>query len=222
MKTYLSSGLIILLPIILTVMIVNFLINFLTHPFLESTTLFLEKLPFFHQSFFLFHLTSFIVFSSKLFILLMLCGFVLLMGLLGNLFLINLFFRFSDFIIHRLPFINKIYKACQEVVHNLFSSSKQFSQVVFAPFPHTGSLSLGLVTNEAIILKNSEHGSEQFVSVFIPGTPNPSVGFMLLFKKEKLLFVNLKVEEAMKFIVSCGIVMPDFEIIHSPSEAYEK
>lgn len=66
---------------------------------------------------------------------------------------------------------------------------------------------------------HQEYGD--LLSVFIPGTPNPSVGFLLLFKKEQLTFVNMKVDEAMKFIVSCGAVMPDFAVI-KPSVIYEK
>jgi uncharacterized membrane protein len=162
-----------------------------------------------------------ITFSSKALILFILSGFITLIGLFGKLFLIDFFFRLGDYLLHQLPFVKTIYKACQDVVHSLFSpSSKKFSQVVFAPFPNSDSLSLGLVANEEIGVKNSQEESEQLISVFIPGTPNPSVGFMLMFKREQLLFVSMKVEEAMKFIVSCGIIMPDFksEITNSPYE----
>lgn len=222
MKKYFSSGLAFLLPIILTIIIVDFLINFLTEPFLELTKSFLGQLQIFHHPLLLFHHSTLIIFFSKALILFILSGFVILIGLFGKLFLIDIFFRLGDYLFHKLPFINKIYKACQDVVHSLFSSSsKKFSQVVFVPFPNAKSLSLGLVANEAIQMDNCEQESEQLISIFIPGTPNPSVGFMLMFKREQLLFINMKVEEAMKFIVSCGIVMPDFEIVQ-PQGNYEK
>lgn len=222
MKKYFTSGLAILLPIILTVMIVNFLINFVTQPFLNSTQALLEKLIFPHHSFFLFNQTTFVILSSKFLVLVFLISFTILMGICGKYFLIDVLFRFGNYFLHKLPFINKIYKACQDVVHSIFSSSsKKFSQVVFVPFPSPDNLSLGLVTNDSIKIVNCQHESENLVSVFIPGTPNPSVGFMLMFKREQLLFVNMKVDEAMKFIVSCGIVMPNFKTLH-PHEAYEK
>lgn len=222
MKKYFSSGLIILLPIILTIIIVNMLINFLTHPFLQPTKNLLEQFIFFHHPLFLFHHSLLITFSSKILILFILSGCIILIGLLGKLFLIDIFFQIGDSFLHQLPFVNKIYKACQEVVHSLFSaSSKKFSQVVFAPFPNTHNLSLGLVANQTIELKNCGQKEEELISVFIPGTPNPSVGYILMFKREQLLFVNMKVDDAMKFIVSCGMIMPDFEIIQ-PCETYEK
>lgn len=222
MKKYFTSGLAILLPAILTIMIVSFLINFLTQPFLESTITLLEQLDFFNHSFFLFHPKTIVILTSKAFILLFLSGFILLIGLFGKLFLIDAFFRLGDYLLHKLPVINKIYKSCQDVVHSLFSSSsKKFSQVVLVPFPNSSNLGIGLITGDAIKLANCQQETGHLISVFVPGTPNPSVGFMLMFKREQLHFVNMKVDEAMKFIVSCGVVMPDFEIIQ-PDEAYEK
>ncbi len=222
MRKYFISGLAILLPMIFTVMIVSFLINFLTQPFLEFTKALLSQMEFFHHPFLLFHSVTFLSLSSKTLILICLSGFIILIGLFGKLFVINGIFRLGDYFLHKLPFVNKIYKTCQDIVHSLFSpSSKKFSQVVFVPFPNSNNLSIGLITGDLIKLENCQQESEALVSVFIPGTPNPSVGFMLMFKRSQLLFVNMKVNEAMKFIVSCGIVMPDFEIIQPPG-TYEK
>jgi uncharacterized membrane protein len=118
--------------------------------------------------------------------------------------------------------VNKIYKACQDVVQSLFSSSsKSFSQVVFVPYPNAHNLSIGLMIRDSVKIKHNQRDYEELVSVFVPGTPNPSVGFMLMFKREQLTFVNMKVDEAMKFVVSCGVVMPDFTITQ-PFQPYEK
>lgn len=219
MKKYFTSGLAILLPIVLTLMIVSFLINFLTQPFLESTQALLKQSSFLRHSFI--HHATFLALLSKMLILLILSGIILLIGVFGKLFLIDAFFRFGDYLLHQLPFVNKIYKACQDVVHSLFTSSKKFSQVVFVPFPSPDSLCIGLVTHDSLKLRNCQQESEHLISVFIPGTPNPSVGFMLMFKRGQLLFANMKVDEAMKFIVSCGVVMPHFEILQ-PDKTNEK
>lgn len=209
MKKSFTSGLIILLPIVLTVMIVNFFVNLLTQPFLQLTNHFLEELIAFPQPLILFHQSTLITLSSKILILLIIGGFIILIGLFGELFLINLFFRFSHFLLTNLPIVNKVYQICQEVVSSLFSStSKQFSLVVLAPFPQSQSFCIGLVANEMINLEKSLNQSETLISVFIPGTPNPTVGYLLMYKREELIFLNMSVEEAMKFIVSCGIVMP--------------
>lgn len=220
MKKIFTSGLALLLPIILTVMIVNFLINFVTQPFLNSTQAFLETLPFFQHPVPLFHQATLLALSTKGLIILCLIGFTMLVGLFGKYFFIDVFFLVGDQVLDRLPFINKIYKACKDIVHSLFSSSsKKFSRVVFVPFPSPNNLSLGLVASESIEIKNCPHETENFLSVFVPGTPNPSVGLLLMFKREQVIFVDMKVEEAMKFIVSCGIVMPN---TYQPHENHEK
>jgi len=216
MKKYFTAGLAILLPAIFTVMIVNFLINFTTYPFLETTRALLESTGLFDTPFFVIQHPAMINFFCKVLILGFLFSITLLIGLIGKLFLVEMLFRFSDYLLHKLPFVNKVYKACTDVVHSLFSSSSNtFSKVVFVPFPSRDNLSIGLITREELEVKHSENATENLVSVFIPGTPNPSVGFILLFKKELLIDAKMKVDEAMKFIVSCGVVMPEsqtFEI----------
>ena len=135
----------------------------------------------------------------------------MLIGLLGKYFLIDLLFKIGNYFLHRLPFVNKIYKVCQEIVHTLFSSTKSsFSQVVFVPFPTLHQLSIGLVTREPLKVENSAADDTDWIPVFVPCAPNPSVGTMLMFKKEELIFVDMKIDEAMKCILSCGVVMPPF------------
>jgi len=215
MKKHLSSGLAILLPILFTCIIISILVDFLTAPFLESTRAFLDRFSFFHNLFPFLQTKTVTILLSKALILILLSGFILLIGLCGKLFLIDTLFRLGDHLLRKLPLINKIYKASQDIVQSLFSSSSnKFSQVVLAPFPDANNLTVGFITAEAMILQKGKQGKEEVVSVFIPGTPNPSVGFMLLFKKKQLLLLNIKVDEAMKWVISCGVMTPDFEIIH--------
>jgi uncharacterized membrane protein len=210
MRTFFKTGLAILLPIIFTFLILNFLVNFFTSPFLGITQNLM--IYFFDSPPLLTKHPEILLGVSKIFILTSLILFILLIGLLGKLFLIDYFLRLGDLFFHHIPFINRIYKACQDVVHSLFSSSStSFSQVVLVPFPSHEALSIGLVTKEAISVQ-SHSGSSDLIPVFVPGTPNPTVGFLLMFKKEQLIFVNMKVDEAMKFILSCGIIVSEFSI----------
>ncbi len=204
MNKCLTSGLAILLPLIFTLMIVNFFINFLTKPFLEPATAFLTQWSFFSP--------TWVLIPSKALILLILFALTVLIGFLGKLFLVNYLFHFGDYLFLRLPLVNKIYKTCQDVIHTLFSSSsKSFSQVVLIPFPNSSRLSVGLVTNESIKIQSDFQSFDELVSVFVPGAINPSFGFLVMFKREQLTFVNMKVDEAMKFLVSCGVVKPNFQ-----------
>lgn len=208
MKKYFTTGLAILLPIVLTILIVTFFVNLLTNPFMGLIdNILLHYDPSYSEWL---HSSHAFRLFSQLFILVFLTVLTVLVGFFGRLFLVDYLFRLGDAIFHRLPLVNKIYKATQDVAQGLFSSSsKSFSQVVFVPFPSRESLSIGLVTKESISIEfEKEHN--HFVPVFVPGTPNPSVGFMLMFNRDELIFVNMKVEDAMKFIVSCGVVMSDF------------
>lgn len=223
MKTHFTSGLIIFLPALLTVMLINFFVNVITHPFLEPTQNFIGSWALFSKPMFSFQHTTWIAFASKIMILFTLVGFILLTGVLAQLFIADLFFRTSDRLLHRLPLVNKIYKACQDVVHSLLSSStKKFSQVVLIPFPNEKGLSFGFIADASVSIKGeSDLSWGETASVFVPGTPNPSVGFTLLYRREQLIFIDLSVEEAVKFIVSCGMVMPEFEILKQDDTSYD-
>lgn len=210
MKKYFTTGIAIFLPLVLTLIIVFFIVNFLTKPFLGGVEALFsyfgwtKVFPFYYPK-------TFIV-ISKILILSFLVLIVFISGALTNVFFINFFFRVGDRLIHAVPLINTVYKACKDVVHSLFSStSTSFSQVVLVPFPSQGSLSVGLVTKESISLQTKGQSSD-FIPVFIPGTPNPTVGFLLMIKKEQLIFVDMSIEEAMKFVISCGIVNVRFGI----------
>jgi uncharacterized membrane protein len=212
MKKTFSTGLGIILPIALTFVIVIFLINFLTKPFLSLTQGYLLQTGIFKNSILYFNEAALIMIASKALILVMLLLTTLILGLVGKLFLIDYLLNMGNYLLHRLPFINKIYKTSQDVVERLFSSkSKLFSEVVFVPFPSMDSLSIGLVTQDALFLNTSD-GEEELVPVYVPGTPNPTVGYLLMFKKSHLIYVDMKAEEAMKFIISFGKVMPDFKL----------
>lgn len=201
MKRHFTSGLALLLPLTLTVIIVNLFINLVTTPFLAIAENLLSRWHFFHHSFF--HSLTLLI-ASKLFVLVSLGFLVVSLGLLADYFFIGSCLRFINDLLHRVPLFNKIYKLFQDIVQTLLSpSSENFSQVVLAPFPHHKSLAVGFVTKPA----ESQNPSGLF-SIFIPGAPNPTVGYLLTFKKEELIFLDLTVEEAMKFILSCGVTAP--------------
>lgn len=210
MKKNFIAGLTILLPIALTIMIVGFLINLITSPFLGTVSTAFDFYGIFNEPFLFLSASKTLMLSSKIFILLFLFLIILLVGVLGQMFLIKHLGRLGDYIFHRIPGFNKIYKSIQDIVHTLFMKSKQkasFSHVVLVPFPHAKMYSIGLITNSTMSAEtDAEHNKN--VSVFVPGTPNPAMGFMLLFQKDKLVPLDITVEEAIKFIISIGVVFP--------------
>ncbi len=100
----------------------------------------------------------------------------------------------------------------QDIIRTLFAKDKSaFQQVVMIPFPSPGIYVLGFATQEAPATCSEKVGKE-LISVLIPTTPNPTSGFLLMFPKEDLIYVDMKPEEAIKFIISCGVIVPEIPL----------
>lgn len=207
MRKHFITGLVIILPLVLTVVILGFLLRLLTTPFEGIAFSLLNSFGLIDhaqnaQS------TNLILFFSRFLILIVLIIFTLLIGYVARWLFIHEILKFSDWVFHRIPLVNKIYKASQETVTTLFSpDSRTFKEVVLVRFPDRPGLALGLITAAAQD-EASHHNYKNLVSVFVPGTPNPTVGFLLLYRTEDLIPVDLTVEEAMKVIISCGVMLP--------------
>jgi uncharacterized membrane protein len=138
-------------------------------------------------------------------------------GAVTRWYVIRYMIRLGDYILHRIPFVNSIYKTSQDVMATLFSSNKRaFKQVVLVPFPDPQNLSLGLIT------RNSIPGLDDpdRMAVFVPTTPNPTSGFLLLFKRQEVTYLDMTVEDAFKYILSCGVIYSKFNVV-PPNEVVE-
>ena len=124
-------------------------------------------------------------------------------------FMIRSLFNLSDKILHRIPVVNTVYKTTQEIIKTIFVSDKNsFKQAVLVPFPREGTYVVGLIAREAPKVCSDVIG-EELVSVLVPTTPNPTTGFLMMYPKKNLIFIDLAPEDAIKFIVSCGVVIPE-------------
>src|SRR6185295_6334992 len=202
MRKHFFAGLIILLPLVITYWIIKFILRVITGPFQNFATSILEYIGAPHEG----------LLADALGTVLILFGLVaiiLAIGAMGRWMVVHYLFHFLDYLLHALPFVNKIYLSCKDFTTALFSpKSDSFSQVVLVPFPSANHRSIGLVTSE---FKNQvmDDRTDDFISVLIPGTPNPTVGFLLLFSKKQLTFTDMRVDEAIKYVMSCGSVLPD-------------
>ncbi len=115
-----------------------------------------------------------------------------------------------DELLLRVPLLNKIYGAIKQVNDAFGSSNKSsFKQVVLVEFPRDGVFSIGFVTGEQhqeVQLKTQE----KVVSIFVPTTPNPTSGFLILVPESKLTKLDMSVADGIKFIISLGAVAPDY------------
>lgn len=208
MKKYFITGLAILLPLTVTVSLIIFLVNFLTKPFMGVALNILSQTNIKDISFLFFSSEQVILYGSKIFILISLVLITLFLGYITRWFFIKGLINLSDRLLQKIPIVNKVYKTSQEIIKTLFITDKNsFKQVVLVQFPSNSTYSLGLVSRKSPETC-CEAKQAELISVFIPTTPNPTTGFLLMFKKEDLIFLDMKTEDAVKYIVSCGVIIP--------------
>ena len=204
MRKVFFTGLIILLPLTITIIIIRFFLNLVTGPFEKLTHSFLTQFSFFQNGSNqpLMHIISIV--------LIILAG-VLALSLIGfitRIFASRSFIHMGDRILRKIPLVKGIYTACKDFTDGLFSpKSGSFTQVVLFPFPSKGKIGIGLVTSE--FSSNIEGEEKMYASVLIPGTPNPMTGFLLVLPKTSLTYLSISVDEALKYMMSCGAYMPE-------------
>lgn len=216
MKKYFITGLVILIPLAVTIAVISFLINFFTKPFIGLVSSFFAHLHIINRGFLFLTPEQLLRYGSQLLILIVLFLFVVGLGIVARWFFFHTLLQISDKIIHRIPVVNTVYKTTQDIIKTLFVSDKNsFKHVVMVPFPRPGIYVVGLIARESPAACSEKVG-EDLVSVLVPTTPNPTTGFLLLFKRADLIYIDMKPEDAIKFIVSCGVIIPGTQPVSSP------
>jgi uncharacterized membrane protein len=125
--------------------------------------------------------------------------FILLLatGLLAKTYLGTFFNTLGDSVMKRLPVVGSFYSTTRQISQALFSkdSGKSFKKVVLVPFPSESSQSLAFFAS---------HYSENQSLVFVPTAPNPTSGYVLIYKNSDMIDAPMSVDEALKIILSCG------------------
>lgn len=212
MKRHFITGLVILLPVVITIAVAIFLVNFLTEPFTGVVSSVLAKFDALNHGVLFLTPEQFVRYTSKFIILILLFLVTVLLGMVTRWFLINALFKVGDKILHKIPIVNTVYKTTQDIIKTLFVSDKNsFKQVVMVPFPRADVFVLGLIARESPDVCSNAAGNP-LISVFVPTTPNPTTGFLLMFKRSDLIPIDMKPEEAIKYIVSCGVIVPGSKV----------
>jgi len=117
--------------------------------------------------------------------------------------------EWADTLIMRIPLLNKIYGATKQVNDALVTGNKNsFKTVVLIQFPHPGTYSLGFLTSEDAEIRVQP--DEKLVCVFVPTTPNPTSGFLMLVPEGKVTRLKMSVADGLKYIISLGAISPEF------------
>jgi uncharacterized membrane protein len=125
--------------------------------------------------------------------------------------------EWMDRALKQVPFLNKIYAATKQVNEAFAGNKNSFKTVVLVQFPREGMYSVGFITSE----QNDEiqaKTKEKVVGVFVPTTPNPTSGFLILVPEDQLIKLEMSVADAIKYIVSLGSISQEY----TPPAAAEK
>lgn len=129
-------------------------------------------------------------------------------GLLARYYVGKRIIEWLDAAMMNLPIFNKFYGAIKQVNEAFSGNKNSFKTVVLVEFPGPGNYSVGFITNEAKGEVRQKSG-KNLVGVFIPTTPNPTSGFLILVPEEKVTKLDMSVAEGIKYIVSLGSISPE-------------
>lgn len=200
LRNYLLTGIIILLPLAVTVYVIQWLFNTLEN----SSAKFVELL-----------IGREIPGLGALFTLII----VLLAGLLTTNILGRKLIELGETLIGKIPIVNSIYKTVKQLVESFARNDRKgFQQVVLVEYPRKGMYALAFVTGTTRG-EVQEKTEEELVNVFLPTTPNPTSGFLLLVPRDQLIWLDMSVEDGVKMIISAGVITPPYP---PPVPAYKR
>ena len=129
--------------------------------------------------------------------------FITLIGWLSLSFLGKKFFEIFNRILKKIPILRTIYSAIGQMTESFTKTDNKQKSVVLLEYPRKGVWAVGFATKENTgIIK--EKVKEELINVFVPTTPNPTSGFLLMIPKKDLIYLDVTFEQASKFIVSAG------------------
>jgi len=198
-RTFLT-GLLILLPLVVTYFLVAFLFNLFANAGAPLVVALSRMLGPNHSAW----LES----LGPLVNLVLSLAVIFLLGLVGTNILGRRIIAAFETLLLRLPLIKTIYGAAKQVVDAFQGSERTFQRVVLLQYPSKGLWVLGFVAAERLDTLHLA-ASEMLLTVFIPTTPNPTSGFLVLVSPDEVIDVDYSVEEAFKFVISSGIVGKD-------------
>ena len=193
------TGLLIIIPLVLTFWVLYFIVSKLNILLLDPIMkIFQIWLP---------DRTS-VEFFTKIAIFFILLAFLTLTGFAARIILLRNIFGFGERILYKVPMISTIYKGLKDMSFAFLSGQKSiFKKVVLVQYPKNGVYAIGFVTSETRG-EAQEKTKENVINVFVPTTPNPTSGMLVLVPQEDIILLDMSVADGMKMIISGGAVTP--------------
>jgi uncharacterized membrane protein len=195
LKKYLITGLLIWVPLVITVWVLSVLVGTL-----DQTLLLLpgDWRP-----------RAWLGFNIPGLGVLLTLVVVLLTGMMGANIIGQRLVKVWEALLNRIPVVKSLYSSVKQVSDTLFSSSGQaFRKALLVQYPRQGSWTIAFLTGQpGGDVANYLTG--EYVSVYIPTTPNPTSGFFLMMPKADVIELDMNVDDALKYIISMGVVPPE-------------
>jgi len=194
MKKYLITGLLVLVPLVITIWVLKSLIGIMDQSLLllpekwHPHTLFGRDIPGFGV------IVTFVI--------------VITTGMIATNFFGMQLILLWEKLLNRLPVVKSIYSSVKQVSDTLFSDSgNAFRKAVLVQFPREGAWTIAFLTGTPGG-DVANHLQGEYVSIFVPTTPNPTGGYFLMMPKADVVELDMSVDEALKYIISMGVVAP--------------
>ena len=185
-RNYFFTGIVVLVPIGLTIYLSKFLIN-------TSSKILPSQI---NPNYYL----PFKIPGLEIIITII---FIIFVGFISLSYLGKKFLNIIDFLFKKIPLLGTFWSAIKQMSQSFKESGSKSKSVVLVQYPRKDVWAVGFATKENTGEITNKTG-RQLINVFVPTTPNPTSGFLLMFPKEDVIYLNMTFEEASKFIVSAG------------------
>ncbi len=198
LRSYLLTGLVVWLPILITIGVLRFIIDLL-----DNTLALIPKA--YQPEQLIGHYIPGLGVVLSLIIL-------LVTGIIATNYFGQRLVAWGESILSKIPLVRSIYKTVKQVINALMSTnSEAFRKVVLIEYPRKGLWTIAFQTGTANSGINNKT-KEELISVFVPTTPNPTSGFLMMLPRNDVIELDMSIDEALKFIISLGVMPPMSEV----------
>lgn len=194
LRRYLVAGVLVWLPILATLWIVSFIVSLM-----DSIVLWIPS-AYRPEGLLGFRLPGFGIVVALVV--------VLVTGLLVTNLIGRRLVQYWDGIIRRIPLVRSVHGGVKSFAESVFSQSNSFRKVVMIQYPRAGAWSIGFITADNVVEVAEKTGGIPHACVYIPTTPNPTSGFIVMVPAAEVVELEMSVDAAMRMIITCGVVMP--------------
>lgn len=121
--------------------------------------------------------------------------------------------RSAEGLVERTPVVRSVYSGIKQISETVFAQSESsFEKACLIEYPRRGIWAIGFISTDAkgeVAQRAGDASSDDFVSVFVPTTPNPTSGFLLFFPRQDIIELDMSIEDAAKLVISAGLVYPN-------------